>query len=154
MEAEFGPADWESEPLAFDYTHYYDQELGSPLTRRVIAFADLAPMDCLPDRKWVTHQIEQRFSRADGSRTFNLDPGLLSYDQTLLATGKPKSYRIYLRRGVWAHLALIYKGGLWRPPPWTFPDYASPEMTRLFGKLRDRYRRQRMNLNPSNEQNP
>ena len=44
LEGAFGPADGLSEEFAFDQTSYYDEELGTPITRRLIEFKDLRPV--------------------------------------------------------------------------------------------------------------
>ena len=38
MAASFGPVEALGEVLDFDFTHYYDAEMGSPLYRRFVSF--------------------------------------------------------------------------------------------------------------------
>lgn len=136
----FGECDFVSDPLDFSHTTYYDDEMGSPLTRRILAFRDLAPQERLADLKLETVRLETAHARADGTRRVNLDPGLLTQERLVLATGKNFPHRVYLGRGIYADLTLVYTRTGWRNQPWTFPDYASPEMHRLFLGLRERYR--------------
>ncbi len=56
----------------------------------------------------------------------------------MLATGKNYLHRIYLGRGVYADLTLIYEKGGFQPLPWTYPDYASPEVRAVLALMRER----------------
>ncbi len=136
----FGEACFVSESLPFTYTDYYHQEMGAPLARIVMAFSGLVPRDCLPEVKTVTNAIEERFLR-NGSRTLNIDPGILSLENVCLATTKPYSHRIYLSRGIWAEVTLMFRRDSYHKLEWTYPDYASSEMIRIFNTLRDTYKR-------------
>jgi len=136
----FGDTCFVSESLPFTYTDYYHQEMGAPLARIVMAFSGLVPRDCLPGVKTITNDIEDRFLR-NGSRVLNIDPGILSLENVCLATTKPYSHRIYLSRGIWAEVTLMFRRDSYQKLEWTYPDYASPEMIRIFNSLRDTYKR-------------
>ncbi len=139
--AHFGPVDYESEPLAFDHTDYYGPELGAPLLRRLLGFERLVPLDGLKDLKLATNELERRFARPDGTRRVNLDPGLVTLERLVLASGKNFTHRVYLGGGIWADLTLIYnKRRGWVTLPWTFPDYATEDMTRRLTALRTLYK--------------
>lgn len=136
-----GPVDYESVPLAFDHTSYYDEELGTPLSRRLLGFARLLPLDGLMDLKLATNGMERAEARADGSRRVNLDPGFITLERLVLASGKNFSHRVYLGCGIWADLTLVYhRGGGWVDLPWTFPDYARSDMKRRLTELRSLYK--------------
>ena len=141
LEAGFGPAEIVYPAMPFDRTAYYNDELGTPLVRRMAAFARLAPQEALGPAKGRTNCLEDRFARADGSRRVNLDPGLLTQERLVLATGKNFTHRIYLGEGIFGDLTLVFQAGSWQTLPWTFPDYASPEMAALLTDIRCRYRR-------------
>ncbi len=141
LEALFGPTDFVSPGLPFIHTAYYDRELGAPISRRVVSFARLVPQDALARAKLDTNALEQRLARPDGRRQVNLDPGLLTQERLVLATGKNYTHRIYLGQGLFADLTLVFQAGSWQTLPWTFPDYAAPDMLALFTAIRDRYRR-------------
>lgn len=140
LQDHFGPLAHESELLRFDYTTYYDAELGTPISRRILAFERLAPQDSLPRTKLLTNALEQRLAREDGRRLCNLDPGLLTLERLVLATGKNYTHRVYLVEGIWADLTLIHQHGQWKTLPWTFPDYAGSEMQEHLTRLRDLYK--------------
>ncbi len=65
---------------------------------------------------------------SDGKRQVNLDPGILSEERLILATGKNYTHRIYLRNGIYGDLTLIYGKGSYRTLPWTYPDYSDPRL--------------------------
>lgn len=139
LKKKYGETIYESEPLSFTYTSYYEQEMGSPLFRMIIAFSRLAPRDSLPDIKLHTNSIEDSLSHQD-RRTVNIDPGLLSNENVCLATTKPYSHRIYLRKGIWAEVTLMYREKSYRKLEWTYPDYGSEELIHIFNKIRTLYR--------------
>ncbi len=136
---ELGRIDFQSETLAFTETSYYDQELGTPITRKIFGFEALLPPEKLADIKLSTNALEQRFQQQDGRRIFNLDPGLVFQERLVLATGKNFSHRIYLGKGIWADLTLLYQKGKWQSLPWSFPDYAGHEVQEVLTRLRNRY---------------
>ena len=82
---------------------------------------------------------EAREPRADGRRAVNIDPGLITRERLILATGKNAGHRVYLGRGVFADLTLLYRSGGFEPLPWTYPDYASPEVRAVMKDLRVKY---------------
>jgi hypothetical protein len=61
----FGPVDIVSEIMDFDFTHYYDKEMGAPLVRQFVSFAELAPPESLVEAKHATNAMEQHFAEAD-----------------------------------------------------------------------------------------
>jgi len=121
--------------LPFDRTEYYHAEMGEPLFRRFLVASNLISRDALPKIKVQMEGIERKFSEEE-QRTVNLDPGLLTPENFILATGKNFSHRIYLGDGVFADLTLIFQKGEYSPLPWTYPDYASLEIRTLLKELR------------------
>jgi len=137
----FGPVDYRSGLLPFDHTQYYEAELGAPLFRRLIAFERLLPLDGLLAAKLATNELERAHARPDGTRRVNLDPGVLTLERLVLASGKNFTHRVYLGSGIWADLTLIYnKRQGWVILPWTFPDYATDDMLRRLTALRTLYK--------------
>ena len=94
----------------FDYTRYYEDEMGSPLFRRWATFKDLVPQDRLADIKHQALELEERWT-VDKKRRLNIDPGLLTAERLVLATGKNYSHRIYLGKGIFGDLTLIFYQG-------------------------------------------
>ncbi|MDD3992154.1 MAG: DUF4416 family protein [Desulfobacterales bacterium] len=139
LESLFGPLDILSAWMAFDQTDYYAKEMGPVLWRRMMAFKRLVDPGRLAAVKLATNEIEAQWT-ADGRRRVNLDPGILSRERFVLATGKNFSHRIYLSDGIWADLTLVFCHGGYDPLPWTYPDYAAPEMRALLAMIREKYR--------------
>lgn len=133
-----GPAVLYSEPMAFGPSRYYDDEMGSPVTRRVAAFGPLVPPDRLAWAKRVCLSLEHDFA-VEGRRRVNLDPGCLSAGALVLATVKPSDCRPALGGGIYADVQLRFERGRYRPLPWTYPDYAGEELAGLLELMRERY---------------
>lgn len=134
----FGPPDAISSWLPFEHTDYYAPEMGAPLFRRLIAFSELIRQDGLDGIKLFTNELERQFSR-QGRRVVNIDPGYLLAERFVLATGKNYTHRIYLRKGIYADLTLIYRKGRFRPLDWTYPDYAGDAIINFLMSVRKRY---------------
>jgi hypothetical protein len=141
LEGIFGPTDWISEGLLFDRTRYYEREMGWPLYRRFIAFRDLIRPDKIVDIKLRTNALEARYLQ-DGKRQINIDPGYISLERLVLTTGKNYTHRIYLSKGIYADLTLIFHRGTFRALEWTYRDYAAPEVINRFNEVRERYKEQ------------
>lgn len=136
-----GPVDWISPELFFDRTRYYAKEMGWPLHRRFISFKNLIFPDNLVEIKLKAHGIEQQHL-IDGNRTINIDPGYISPERLILATGKDFTHRVYLSQGIYADLTLIFQKGRFRSLEWTYPDYADAESLEYFSEIRNRYLKQ------------
>jgi hypothetical protein len=138
LEAVFGRADLVSAWMPFDYTTYYAKEMGTRLSRRVMAFRTLMAQERLPEIKSTTNAIECAHA-PDGRRQANIDPGYLLLERFVLATGKNYSHRIYLGQGIYADLTLIYRRGTFHALPWTYPDYAGLPLRRFLLAVRGKY---------------
>jgi hypothetical protein len=134
----YGPLDYRSIDLPFDFTDYYTAELGTGILRRFLAFRDLIDPGEIAGIKVHTNELEQAL--ADGqTRAVNLDPGYICGGKLVLATTKDQSHRIYLGHGIYAEVTLTYRARAFRPLPWTYPDYASPGYHKVFNLIRDLY---------------
>ena len=119
----FGSPDLVSPVWPYGVTEYYQQEMGPSLGRQLVAFLHLADSSRLPDWKIITNTWEGRFSLG-GRRLVNLDPGYLTPDRLVLATGKNYAHRLYLGQGIFGDLVLQYRAGEFHDLPWSYPDYA------------------------------
>ncbi len=138
LSARYGAVDYLCAPLIFDYTNYYEEEMGRPLYRRQAAFETLVRPESLPEIKLYSNQVEGLFA-LNGKRRLNIDPGYIGCPHLILATGKGYAHRPYLRDGIYADLTLIYKKNGFEKLPWTYPDYAEETALKIFGKIRERY---------------
>ena len=134
----FGPVDMVSSWFPFDFTRYYEPEMGAPLFRRLMVFKTLINQNALPEIKTATNDLEQKYSK-NGKRRVNLDPGYMLRERFVLATGKNFSHRIYLDKGIYADLTLIYTNGQFQKLPWTYPDYADENMLTYLESVRNKY---------------
>lgn len=133
---EFGPLDFASPVLAFTQTRYYNREMGEALLRQIVSFKRLVDRGRLADIKLFTNSIEKKIEDPMGRRTVNIDPGLLSLENLVLATGKNFTHRIYLRDGIFAEVTLLYQNKRFTSLPWTYPDYAAMELTEILTGIR------------------
>ena len=140
MEGFFGLTDWISPALLFDRTTYYAREMGWPLHRRFVSFQELVRPESIVEAKLKTNEVEKRHLKG-GKREINIDPGYISLERLVLATGKNYTHRVYLRMGVYADLTLVFHRGSFKPLDWSYPDYASPEAIAFFNDLRENYKR-------------
>jgi hypothetical protein len=145
-----GPVDMVGDIMDFDFTHYYDAQMGSPLYRRFVAFSQLASPDTIVEAKLGTNRIEKEIAASVApslpavapARAINLDPGYIESSKLVLASMKNFSHRIYLGRGVYAEVTLMYRKVGWDALPWTFPDYASGRYGPFLTAVRERLREQ------------
>ncbi|MCK5507678.1 MAG: DUF4416 family protein [Desulfobacterales bacterium] len=124
--------------LPFNYTSYYEPEMGSPLFRRVLAFKSLIEQSSLPEIKIITNKIEKKYSK-NGKRLINIDPGYMLQERFVLATGKNYAHRIYIGMRIYADLTLIYQKGSFRKLSWTYPDYTEKNMLTYLEMVRNKY---------------
>ncbi len=141
LEEMFSGVDWISPEILFDRTRYYEREMGWPLHRRFISFKELIPPEALVDVKIRTNGVEDHY-RTEGKRRINIDPGYLAMERLVLATGKNYTHRIYLSRGIYGDLTLVFRKGGFCPLEWTYPDYADKVVVGFFNQLRERYKQQ------------
>lgn len=141
MEELFGSIDTISPWLFFDRTRYYEKEMGWPLHRRFITFKGLICPEELPSKKLTTNKIEKSYSN-DEKRRINIDPGYISLERLILATGKNYTHRIYLSKGIYADLTLVFHKGSFSPLEWTYRDYSDPGVIKFFNDQREKYKNQ------------
>jgi hypothetical protein len=122
----FGDIAVKSEQIPFNYTNYYEPEMGPGLIRQWVGFYGMVEPDQLADFKGKTGNLEKRFRGPDHRRRVNLDPGVMSLYNLVLASTKSFAHRIYLRDGIFAELTLIFQAGKFQPLAWTYPDYQTP----------------------------
>ena len=144
LTALFGAIDARSEIFPFDWTGYYDKEMGSPLYRRFFSFAGLIEAPAVVDAKIAANELEASMAEKypGVERPVNLDPGYLEQAKIVLASTKNFFHRIYIDRGIYAEVTLHYQDKKWKSFPWTFPDYGSEKYHPFFTALRESYRRQ------------
>ena len=122
----FGTISTKSPEIPFNFTDYYQKEMGPGLIRQWVGFQGLVEPDQLYDFKQRTGLLEKRFRGPDGRRRVNIDPGVLTLHNFVLASTKGFAHRIYMREGIFAELTLVFQSGKFQPLAWTYPDYQTP----------------------------
>jgi len=132
----FGPIDYKSPLIPFNYTDYYKKEMGSPLKRKFISFKTAIQPERIAEIKLSANSIEEKLS-VNKKRRVNIDPGYISDSKLVLATTKDYFHRIYLGRGIYAEITLRWRKGSFEPLEWTYPDYRSKEYTAILNNIRN-----------------
>jgi hypothetical protein len=128
-----------TDSVPFLQTTYYEREMGSGLLRYFLLFKPLRAREELPPIKLMSNELEANMSNG-GKRTINIDPGYIALEQVILATTKGFAHRVYLCKGIFADLTLIYTKRTFGPLPWTYPDYGSAEMISMLNCWRETFK--------------
>jgi hypothetical protein len=139
LAAVLGPVREIGAERAFEWTAYYEQEMGRGLRRLFLVGDRFVSRELLPELKRWTNRIEDAHRRQDGTRRINLDPGLLSAENFVLGTTKGYSHRVYLRAGIYADVTLRFRAKGFEPFDWTYPDYRSEEVRAMLEGVRAEY---------------
>ncbi len=134
----FGPIEDITRTLPFDFTDYYQDEFGEPLTRKLICFERLVSKENIAKVKLFSNKLEDRTCLGK-DRTVNIDPGYVTEAKLVLLTTKDYTHRVYVGRRIFAESTLFFQEGSFRSWPWTYPDYASSEIISYFNNVRERY---------------
>lgn len=132
----YSTPDFVSEFISFTHTQYYEDEHGCGLKRRFASFSKLLPRDHIVKVKQFTNQLENE-TIIDGKRKINIDPGFLTPENFILATGKNFTHRVYLKDGIFADLTLIFQKNDFMELPWTYPDYKGRDVKNMLIKIRE-----------------
>lgn len=140
IERKFGVIELETDELEFLHTTYYREEMGENLKRKFFAFEKMVDRDRLAEIKIWTNRLEEKHGeRVDDFvfRKVNLDPGILSLANLVLASTKDFSHRIYLKDGIYSEVTLVYEKKRFKALPWTYPDYTEPEVLEFLARTRE-----------------
>jgi len=141
LKDKFGNILFQSNTQPWNYSTHYNQELGSPIYRNFIFFDEIIDPSTLADIKLLTNDIEAVYSR-DGKRSINLDPGYITLAKVVLASTKNYSHRIYLGKGIYAELALVYRNRQFITMPYTYNDYKDQTYLTMFMNVRNLLKKQ------------
>lgn len=136
LKGRFGEIDLTSDDMPFDFSDYYNIEMGDNLERFWISFERLISPADIAGIKIFTNSIENGFA-VNNKRRINIDPGYITPSNVILATTKDYSHRIYLSKGIYGEVTTIYnkKTGFTKLP-WSYPDYLSRPATDFLLKAR------------------
>jgi len=138
LERQFGRVQYETIETTYSATTYAE-EMGDSLQRRFFSFEKPVERDRLPQIKTACQKIEKQFGdHVDDFtfRTVNLDPGILTPDNLVMASTREYNHRIYLSDGVFADLVLVFAKGRFVRMPWTISDFYHGEAIEFFLRVR------------------
>ena len=140
----FGPIDHSSELMEFDFTDYYEKQMGKGLKRKFVSFQEMITPDRLSEAKIRTNVLENEIKNefASVNRLVNLDPGYMTASALIMATAKDFSHRIPLQNGIYAHLELLFGKKDVQTLDWTYPDFRTEGYQRFFIEVRRIYLQQ------------
>jgi hypothetical protein len=142
LEGVYGPVDMESPVWPWEHTDYYTEEMGSGLKRKFIFFGRLIEPEIISDIKLKTVGLEKEYLNEDGGRRINIDPGYMDSARVALVSTDDYSHRVYIGKGTYGEVALIYSGSDYRILPYTYPDFRKREYHDIFKKARLLYQRE------------
>ena len=131
----FGPLREASPTYDFDFTSYYEAEMGAGLRKQLVCFAERIDPAELAAIKAQTMALERVMSQGERRRA-NIDPGLLSIESLVLATTKYAGHRVCIAPQLYAEVTLLYQRGRYRPLEWTYPDYQDDAVQRFLLDVR------------------
>lgn len=137
----FGSFDELSDVYDFDFTDYYQKEIGNSISRQFISVGKLINPEEIVNIKLLCNQIEQLFS-VDKRRQINLDPGYMDLHKLVLASAKFGRQKIYMNSGIYADPTLFFQKKQFHAYDWSFPDFSSGNYDSFFISVRNAYKKQ------------
>jgi len=136
-ETTFGAIESRLPPVPFHWSQYYAYEMGEDLTRSWLSFERTVDPEELSAIKHATNKIEETYA-VEGRRRVNLDPGLVTHWNLVLATTKARHQRVYISDGIYGDVTLIYHTGEYHPMEWTYPDWGCEETLTWLKTIREK----------------
>jgi hypothetical protein len=140
----YGQVDHRSPLFNFNWTDYYEKQMGKGLKRKFLSFEELISPEKLGNIKIGTNALEEEIkSEFKASlRVVNLDPGYITASALIMATAKDFAHRIPLQQGIYAHLELLFSKKGVKVLEWTYPDFKTQGYQRFFREIREIYLKQ------------
>lgn len=137
LKKKLGAVEIEGDEFLFSHSDYYKNEMGGNLKKRFVVFSKLQSRGYLLNIKKYTNKLENIFVK-ENRRLVNIDPGMLTLENFILATNKNFTHRIYIGDNIFADLTLIYqKKKGYTKLKWTYIDYSSEETLNFLNHVRD-----------------
>ncbi|MCX5801496.1 MAG: DUF4416 family protein [Candidatus Eisenbacteria bacterium] len=141
LEPTYGSVELASSVFPFTYSDYYKNEMGDGLCKMFCSFGRLIEPDEIVSLKLEAIECEKKFLRDEApqtsfKRSVNIDPGYLDRTKLVLATTKDCSHRIYLAKGIYGDVELVYRSGSFVCLEWTYLDYREAFAIEFFNKVR------------------
>lgn len=143
----YGPADASSPRFDFDFTDYYERQMGPDLKRQFLSFERLRQPEELSSIKVRAVRLESEIRREFQAtrRIVNLDPGYMTASALIMATTKDFAHRVPLQEGIYAHLEFLFGKDEVRFLSWTYPDFKTEGYQKFFLAVRKTYLHQLQN---------
>ena len=140
----YGPLDHQSPLFEFDFTDYYEKQMGKNLKRKFFSFEEIFPPEKISEIKMRTNKLEKEIKNEfkESLRVVNLDPGYITASALIMATAKDFAHRIPLQQGIYAHLELLFSKRGVKVLDWTYPDFKTPGYQTFFREIRKIYLKQ------------
>ncbi len=137
----YGNIDRASPLFSFDFTDYYEEQMGKDLKRKFLSFGDLIVPERLSAIKLEANRLEQEIQQEFHTkhRVVNIDPGYLTTASLIMATAKNFAHRIPLEGGIYAHLEFLFGRNEVRFLDWTYPDFRNEGYKEFFLEARRTY---------------
>ncbi len=136
----YGPSDMESPVWPWKHTDYYLKEMGAGLKKQFVFFQKLINIGSISEIKLRTVELEKQYLNDSNGRKINLDPGYLDSARVILVSTKDFSHRIYIGKGIYGEVTLIYSGNNYQTLPYTYPDFKTKKCFDTFKKARESYK--------------
>ena len=138
---EYGGIDLRSSLFSFDFTDYYEIQMGKDLRRKFLSFGELIEPERLSTIKLETNRLEKEIQEEFKirHRIINIDPGYLTLASLIMTTDKNFSHRVPLQDGIYAHLEFLFGRDEIRSLDWTYPDFKSKGYQDFFLEVRRIY---------------
>lgn len=124
-----------SDSFSFEYSDYYEAEMGSELLKVFAVYKNLFPIDKAIKTKLKAIAIENETAE-NSRRTINIDPGYLTLAKLVLTTTKNFDHRIHIDKGIFGDVQLRFRNGEFVANPWTYPDYREQSTFELLKSAR------------------
>jgi len=155
MSAKWGPIDIQSQVMVFDFTRYYQKQMGDGLLRKFVSFVELIDPAELAQAKHQSNALENELAQTEAgrelavARPINLDPGYVEPSKLVLASTKNYSHRIYIGESIYAECTLQFHQGKWESWPFTYPDYGSGKYDEFLTAVRGKLQEQQLSQKPN-----
>lgn len=137
----YGNIDRASPLFSFDFTDYYEIQMGKDLKRKFLSFGELIAPERLSTIKLEANRMEKEIQQEfhAKNRIVNIDPGYLTTASLIMATTKNFAHRIPLEDGIYAHLEFLIGRDEVRSLDWTYPDFRNKGYQEFFLDVRRTY---------------
>jgi hypothetical protein len=122
----------------FNFTKYYEDEMGPNLKKDILIFEQEIKEEQLAEIKSYTNSLEDNY-RINNNRKINIDPGYLTKEELILASNKKSNYKAEIGKNIYSHLILRFENSKCVNTTRTYPGYRTEKvqsfLTRIVKKM-------------------